>query len=139
MTSKELQCIQAADDFRVKYARGLFGKLWAVMCRLKNTWSTQSLPENKTLCSLWNMHGIERKRYGEDRATKLLNQWLDILYSEGTSERLDIKGQCHKKGLRYFKANIPYYENNGDAPHFYFGNPFDNVLEEISQELPPYA
>jgi len=39
---------------------------------------------------------------------------------------------------RQIAINMSYYKTNGNAPHFYFGNPFDNVLEKVSEELPPY-
>jgi len=138
MTSKELQCIQAADDFRVKYARGLCGKLWAVMCRFNHRWSTPSSPKTKTVLALWHRHGIDQDEHSEYRKIRLLNLWIDILYSESASARLDIENRCSKMRQRNLKMNMPSFAD-ASAPHFHFINPFDCVLEEVSGELPAYA
>jgi len=61
-------------------------------------------------------HGVEREMLGEDHGAELLNQWLNTLYGKGTSDRLDITGQCRQKGQRYIQANLPYY-TEANAPH----------------------
>jgi len=89
----------------------------------------------RTLLELWNLYGMNYREHGKDRCVQLLNQWLEILYEEGTADRLDVAGRCRRMGLRHARANIPYYTEE-DAPHFFFRNPFDCVLEQVSGELP---
>ncbi|ATX81704.1 hypothetical protein Ga0123462_0835 [Mariprofundus ferrinatatus] len=137
MPSKEFLCIQAANKFRVKHARGKFEKLWVIVCQYKQGVTALPLPEAKTVLNLWHLHGIERRKYGQCNPVELLNQWLDILYGEGTADKLDIEGRCSQIGQRHARVNIPYYTEE-NAPHFYFRNPFDCILEQLSAELSGY-
>jgi len=134
---KELLCIQAANGFRMFYAGGKFEKMCLIVSQYKQKISHPPFPETKRVLNLWHLHGVDCSECGEHRAVRLLNQWLDILYGTGTALGLDIEGKCRQKRQRYAQANIPYYTED-NAPHFYFGNPFDNVLEQVSSELPPY-
>jgi len=137
MTSKELQCIQAVHDFRMFYARGKSEKLRVLVDRYKQKIKQPPLPENKSVLELWRLHGINQNRHGEHRAIWLLNQWLDMLYGEGTAKSLDVEGRCRQRQQTHIRMNAPFYQEE-NAPHFHFRNPFDCVLEKVSEELPPY-
>jgi len=138
LNSKEIQCIQTANDFRIFYADGTFEKMWLIVRQYKQKKSHPPLPETKTVLNLWHLHGVDCGEYREHRAISLLNQWLDILYGKGTAVRLNIGGHCERMWARNIKTNMPFYRGE-DAPHFHFRNPFDSMLEKVSEELPPYA
>jgi len=139
LTSKENQCIQAAYDFRMDHTRGKIEKLILLVGRSIRKLIPAPLSETKTVLALWGLHAIDQNRYGERRAVWLLNQWLNTLYGEGTADRLDIEGRCREKGQRNIRMNLRNYLGDENAPHFYFRNSFENVLEDVSGELPPYA
>jgi hypothetical protein len=139
LTSKENQCIQAAYDFRMDHTRGKIEVLLLLVGRYIRKLMPAPPPETKTVLALWGLHGIDQNRHGEHRAVWLLNQWLNTLYGEGTADRLDIEGRCREKGQRNIRMNLSSYKGDENAPHFYFGNPFDNVLESITAELPHYV
>jgi len=139
LTSKENQCIQVAYDFRMDHTRGKMEELRLLVGRSIQKLMPAPQPETKTILALWKLHGIDQNRYGEHRAVWLLNQWLNTLYGEGTADRLDVEGRCRKKGQQNFRMNLSYYQGDEIAPHFYFRNTFECVLEEVSKELPPYA
>jgi len=137
MISKERQCIQATYDFQLFYARGKLEKLWVIFNRAKQKIITPPAPKEKTALNLWHLHGIDKNKYSEHRAIRLLNQWLDILYGAGTAKGLDIEERCNQKWHNNIKMNMPFYTED-NAPHFHFRHPFDCVLDQISEELPPY-
>jgi len=137
MISKERQCIQAAYSFQLFYARGKLDLLWLIFNQSIQKIKAASQPKEKTVLSLWHLHGIDKNKYGEHRAIRLLNQWLDILYGSGTAKGLDIEGRCSQKWQSNIKMNMPFYTED-NAPHFHFRNPFDCMLEQISGEIPPY-
>jgi len=137
MISKERQCIQAAYSFQTFYARGKLERLWLIFNQFKQKMTTSPQSEEKTVLNLWHLYGIDKNSHGEHRAIRLLNQWLDILYGAGTAKGLDIEGRCSQKWHRNIRMNVPFYTEE-NAPHFLFRNPFDCVLEEVSEELPPY-
>jgi len=138
MTPKEIQCIQAVHDFQMFYARGKLERLRLIFNQFKQKMTNPPQPAAKTVLALWHIHGIDKNRYGEHRAIRLLNQWLDVLYGEGAAKSLDIEGHCSQKWYRNIKMNMPSYTEE-NAPHFHFRNPFDCVLEKVSEELPPYV
>jgi len=111
--------------------------LWKTVYKSKYSTAEPLLPEYKTLWCFWQLHGIERRKFTEGYASDLLHQWIVILYGQKTADMLDVK-RCRKDmWRRNIKANMPYYKRD-DAPHYHFRNPFDCVLEDVSEELPPY-
>jgi len=137
MTSKELQCIQAAHNSRIFYARGKSEKLRVLLFRYKQKMRPPPLPKTKTVLDLWHLYGIDQHRHGESRATRLLNQWLDILYGDGAAKILDVEGRCGQRRQTNIRLNAPFYQKE-NAPHFLFRDSFNYVLEEVSGELPLY-
>jgi len=137
MISKERQCIQAAYSFQLFYARGKFEGLRLIFNQSMQKMEASSQPEEKTVLSLWHLHGIDQSKHGEHRAIRLLNQWLDILYGAGTAKELNIEGHYSQKWQNNIKMNMPFY-TEANAPHFHFRNTFECVLEQVSGELPPY-
>jgi len=136
MTSKEIQCIQAANDFQMFYARKKLEKLLLIFDQCKQKMTDPPQQGTKTVLALWHIHGIDKNRYGEHRAIRLLNQWLDVLYGEGIAKELNIEGRCSQKWQNNIQINMPFY-TEANAPHFHFRNPFNCVIEEISGELSP--
>lgn len=137
MTSKEFQCLHAVHNFRIVYARGNYEKLCVLMDRYKQKMWPPPLPVAKTVLDLWCLHGINQHKHGEHRAIWLLNQWLEMLYGEGTAKSLDVEGRCSQKQQTNIRMNAPFFREE-NAPHFLFRDSFDSVLEQISGELPPY-
>jgi len=137
MISKERQCIQASYSFQLFYARGKLERLRLIFNQSMQKMKPSPQAEEKTVLSLWHLHGIDQSKHGEHRAIRLLNQWLDILYGSDTAKDLDIEGRRSQTWQRNIKMNMPFY-TEANAPHFLFRNPFDCVLEQVSGELPPY-
>jgi len=98
MISKERQCIQAAYNFQLFYARGKLERLWLIFNQSMQKMKASSQPEEKTVLSLWHLHGINKNKYSEHRAIRLFNQWLDILYGAGTPKGWTLKGVAAKNG-----------------------------------------
>jgi len=111
--------------------------LWKIIFRSKHEAIEPPLPETKTLWGLWQIHGIERRRFGEEHATELLDQWIVILYGKETADRLNIESRRKDMWRRNIKAKMPYYKRE-PALCVLYKNPFDCILEQVSEELSVY-
>lgn len=92
-------------------------------------------PPARTLRALWSRHG--RKNDSSEVALNLLCQWVDILYGSGRSAELRIRERELEICRQTTEANLPYYEGKKGAAHFYFGDPMDTLVDELSERLPP--
>lgn len=70
---------------------------------------------------------------------QLLSEWLDILYGNGTAERVDPEGRLRAIMHRRVEANRPYYEGDSDTPHYAFVDPMETLIAEVSADLPLYS
>jgi hypothetical protein len=91
-------------------------------------------PSVRTLRDLWFHCGISDAVPQLD----LLCQWVDILYGSGRSAELKIRERVREIGRQMGEANLPYYEGKEGACHFYFRQPIDTVMDELSEELRPF-
>ena len=93
----------------------------------------QPLPE-KTLHELWSMYGFEHRRFPEAVCVELPLAWIDRLYGPETTRAVDLNERMERVSQRRAKARA-------DAPHItcmLFGPRLEQVLKELSVELPPY-
>jgi len=94
-------------------------------------------PNKKTLESLWDIYGMEKDNYSQDERMNLLNTWIENLYGKKILESLNLKSKIKQIAENHRKANQPYYEGE-EAPHYHFMPPFDELISNLSEELPPY-
>lgn len=97
------------------------------------------VPEEKTLESLWELHGLDECESSLDERMNLLSDWVDTLYSEDVSKNLRLKSKVEVIVARRFKINLPYYQGKEGAAHFLLTPPVDSLLRQLSAELPPYG
>jgi len=93
----------------------------------------QPLPE-KTLHELWSVYGFEDRRFPEAVCVELPLAWIDRLYGPETTRAVDLNERMERVSQRRAKARA-------DAPHItcmLFGPRLEQVLKELSVELPPY-
>lgn len=93
----------------------------------------QSIPA-KSLWALWQAYGFERDRFAESASVELANAWLDRLYGEDTRRALDLDARLEAVSRRRGRSRA-------ESPQItcvLWGPRLEQVLPELSKELPPY-
>ena len=90
--------------------------------------------DEKTLWALWRVYGFEDRRFPESVHVELASAWIDRLYGPETTRAVNLAERMERVNKRRAKARAA-------APHIgcmLFGPRLEQVLKELSVELPPY-
>jgi len=137
--SKELQCVLAADDVYIEFAKGA-EKLKAIAQKQAHEFQDLPFPKSKTLYDLWQMHGLEiawwfKYKAEDNPAIKLLKKWVDILYGDGIAESLNLLERLNMAWREQGRDSVKSQEK---GIYICYRDPFYTVLENISFELGCY-
>jgi hypothetical protein len=80
------------------------------------------------------VYGLERDRFSESVGVELASAWIDRLYGPETTRAVNLLERMERVNKRRALFRT-------DAPHFgcvLFTPPLEQVLQELSVELPPY-
>ena len=80
-----------------------------------------------------------KHKYSFDEMMNLLAIWIEILYGKEVLEKLGLQSRVKDIVTCFANSNRPYYEGKKDAPHFFFRYPVDELIRELSEELPVYG
>ncbi|MGB5218471.1 MAG: hypothetical protein WBN66_09235 [Smithella sp.] len=100
---------------------------------------TSNIPKDNTLWSLWRLYGLDKDTFSSDERISLVRDWLDTLYGKEVTIKLNIEKKIRETMELHAKANEPYFQRKVGAAHFYFMNPVDSVIRNLSKELPSYG
>ena len=92
----------------------------------------------KTLEALWCEHGVGRDDATLDDRIRLIDEWIGILYGKDYSINVDFPRVVERVQAENAGANRPYYDGVEGAPHFYFGCPVEQAVDQVSELLPLY-
>ncbi|GAA5526179.1 hypothetical protein Maes01_02774 [Microbulbifer aestuariivivens] len=92
----------------------------------------------KTLEALWCEHGVGRDDATLDGRIRLIDEWIEILYGKDCSMNVDFPRVVERVQAENAGANRPYYDGVEGAPHFYFGCPVEQAVDQVSELLPLY-
>ena len=90
--------------------------------------------DEKTLWALWRVYGFEDRRFPESVHVELASAWIDRLYGPETTRAVNLAERMERVNKQRAKARA-------EAPHIgcmLFGPRLEQVLKELSVELPPY-
>jgi hypothetical protein len=99
---------------------------------------SDDVPDEKTLGSLWWLHGLEDRDYSCDERVSLLDTWISVLYGEDAATNLRLQSRVAKIAEQNYKVNLPYAQGKEGAAHFILASPVDTLLRQLSEELPLY-
>jgi len=92
----------------------------------------QSQPDNKSLYSLWKLHGLDKKHADSDRLT-VLEQWIAILYPD---QQIDFSSIRDKVISPQINDNAKQNAGNLGAPHFSYVDEINFLIKQL--DLPDY-
>lgn len=96
------------------------------------------VPDEKVLLCLWELHGMDERKYSFDERINLLAVWIEILYGSKVQEKLNLHATVVEIAKRHGRLNKPYYDGDKMAAHFFCRNPVDVLIRKISDDLPAY-
>jgi hypothetical protein len=97
------------------------------------------LPQDKTLLSLWFLHGLDAYAFSSDERISLIKDWIDTLYGQAVTNALQIE-----------KRVIDIEESNGEFQRMVhedksnlvrcviLQSSVDSLIRNLSEELPCY-
>jgi hypothetical protein len=95
------------------------------------------LPEDKNLAELWALYGSARAGYeSDDYRLSCLELWLDQLYGPGSSGRIGLRDRLRERHEQHARGHAAAAERGGCI---LFGDAFESVLRQVSDELGSYA
>jgi len=94
-------------------------------------------PSERTIESLWKLHGIGPRECSSDDRMTLLCKWVSILYGKEASEKIDLESRREVIAQRHLKIN-EIFQADGSSMHIDFMPPEFTLIAQLSNELPPY-
>jgi len=94
-------------------------------------------PNERTIESLWKLHGIGPHECSSDERMTLLCKWVSILYGKKASEKIDLEIRRKAIAQRHLKTNEDL-QDEGSSMHIHFMPAEFTLIAELSNEMPPY-
>ena len=93
----------------------------------------QPVPE-KTLAGMWRRYGLETDRFDESTAVELLSAWIDHLYGPEVTRAVEIAAPVERISRRRMELR----QRSPQVSCVLYRPRLEQVLTELSRELPPY-
>ena len=126
----------------VSYCMNLF-EIWQRKHKLKKKIKAHislvdpQYPAQKTIESLWRVHGFAKYEASMEEQASLLERWIEILYGKDAVLGLNLCERLEGIIKNRIKGDLAYFDGESDVRCF-FGPPAETLVCQLSDEFPNY-